>query len=248
MIMAPSVLFLPGTGLANVFYAPLLAVLKQYGHVHQWRYRHQESMLEACKRLGGGAELFAGLRQEVCFGPSDGQSPQLDIQAGGSISEWYEGQGLGEKSQELWQRTIIVGHSQGAGHALLISQQRPVAGAIMIAGPADASAGELAAWTQQPFITPPARRLMLVHAQDAGCRMVLAHAEACGLSILEWKEAMPQATGGLALLDTEPVPALSAHGCLAGGQTWAVQGPRRESYCELLRRHAQQWQGTGEKI
>jgi len=240
--MPTSVLFLPGTGLADAFYAPLLAVLSEHGHVHHWRYRHQESMLGACRRLGGGAEIFAVLRQEVCFGPSDGKPSQLGLQPGGGISGWYESLAIGETCQDQWQRTIVVGHSQGAGHALLISQQRPVAGAIMISGPADATDGQLAPWTRQPFLTPPSRRLLLVHAQDAGCRAVLAHAEACGMRILEQTVAMQQETGGLALLDTEVVPALSAHGCLAGGQTWATKGARHEIYRELLSRHFQRWQ------
>jgi pimeloyl-ACP methyl ester carboxylesterase len=242
MIMPISILFLPGTGLPDQFYDPLLASLNQHGHVHHWRYRHRESMVEACRRLGGGAEMFSALRQEVCFGASGREPSLLDLQADGGISQWYEDLAVGETAEELWHRTVVVGHSQGAGHALLLSQQRRLAGAVMIAGPADASADQLAPWTQQPFQTPSSRRLLLVHVQDAGCRTVLGHAETCGLRIRKWQEAMPQEPGGLALLDTEVVPALSAHGCLAGGQTWSVESPRQASYCALLSWHFQQWQ------
>lgn len=246
MNMPISILFLSGTGLPDQFYGPLLAVLKLYGQVHHWRYRHQESMVEACKRLGGGAELFASLRKEVCFGPSGRQPSRLDVQPGKGISQWYEELAMAGTAEELWQRTIVVGHSQGAGHALLLSQQRPLAGAVMIAGPADATAGEPAPWTRQPFQTPSSRRLMLVHAQDAGCRVVLAHAEACGLRIWKYQDEMPQETGGMALLDTEAVPALSAHGCLAGGQTWAAGGERQHRYRVLLDQHFQRWRRTWE--
>jgi hypothetical protein len=242
MVIPISILFLPGTGLADQFYDPLLAILSQHGHVHRWHYHHNETILEACKRLGGGADLFEALRREVCFGPLDGQPPML-----GGISDWYEGLAEGETTQELWRRTVVVGHSQGAGHTLLISQQRALAGAVMIAGPADAAAGQPAPWTRGSFQTPASRRLLLVHAQDAGCPAVLAHAESCGLRLREWHEALPHETGGLALLDTEKVPGLSAHGCLAGGQTWAGEGPRPERYRALLSRHFQRWRQPGQR-
>jgi len=243
--MSTSILFLPGTGLPDQFYAPLLSILNRHGKVHYWRYRHHESILEAHKRLGGGGELFETLRREVCFGPSNRDPVLLNIQPGGGISQWYEGLADGETNHELWQSTVVVGHSQGAGHALLLSQQRSLAGAVMIAGPADASDGQPAPWTKQAFQTQPSRRLLMVHAQDAGCRAVLAHAEACGLAIREGAEALPEGTGGIALVDTEAVGGFSAHGCLAGEQTWAGEGRRQEGYRALLNRHLQRWQRPG---
>jgi pimeloyl-ACP methyl ester carboxylesterase len=243
MEMTTSILFLPGTGLPDQFYIPFLAILKQHGRVHHWRYRHHESILEAGRRLGGGGELFGTLRREVCFGPSNRQpaGAGLGIQPGDGISQWYEGLADGESNQELWQRTVVVGHSQGAGHALLLSQQRSLAGAVMIAGPADAWDGQPAPWTRQAFQTEPSRRLLMVHAQDAGCRAVLAHAETCGLTVRKDTEAWPEETGGIALVDTEAVGAFSAHGCLAGGQTWAGEGGRQERFRALLSRHFQRW-------
>lgn len=242
------ILFLPGTGMPDQFYAPLLAFLHEQGIVHQWRYRHGESIVEACKRLGGGADLFATLRREVCFGPSDVRGSRLGLHPDDAISTWYEGLADRETPKEFWHRTVVIGHSQGAGHALLLSMEKSLAGAIMIAGPADAAAGQPAPWTRGPFQTPPSRRLVLVHAQDAGCRAILAHSEACGLRIHERKQGMSIETGGLALLDTEPVPGLSAHGCLAGSQTWAEEGRRQNDYRSLLSRHFNQWQRSGRLV
>lgn len=241
MKVSTSILFLPGTGLPEQFYAPLLAILNQHGRVHHWRYRHHESILEAGRRLGGGGELFETLRREVCFGPEDGQRARLGTEPGGGISQWYEGLADGESNDELWQRTVVVGHSQGAGHALMLSQHRSLAGAVMIAGPADAWDGQPALWTRQAFRTEPSRHLLMVHAQDAGCRAVLAHAEACGLDVHEDTKAWPEEVGGIALLDTEAVGGFAAHGCLAGGQTWAGEGRRQERYRALLSRHFQRW-------
>jgi len=178
----------------------------------------------------------------VCFGPADRQPALLGIQLGGGISQWYEGLAEGERNHQLWQRTVVVGHSQGAGHALLLSQQRSLAGAVMIAGPADAWDGQPAPWTRQAFQTEPSRRLLMVHAQDAGCRAVLAHADACGLAVRQTHEALLEGTGGIALLDTEAVGGFAAHGCLAGGQTWAGEGRRQQGYRALLSRHFLGWQ------
>lgn len=244
--LTTSILFLPGTGLPNQFYAPLLEFLNRHGRVHHWQYRHHESILEARKRLGGGDELFETLRREVCFGPTVKRPALLNIQPGDGISQWYEGLANGESIQELWRRTIVIGHSQGAGHALMLSQNRSLAGAVMIAGPADALDGKPAPWSMQAFQTNPSRRLLMVHAQDAGCRFVLAHAEASGMDVREDTVALCEELGGIALIDNVTVGRLSAHGCLAGGLTWAGEGRRQQKYRELLRRHFEQWRRNGE--
>jgi len=241
MMMPLRILFLPGTGLPDPFYAPLLSILEGYGRVFHWRYRHRESMVEACQRLGSMPEYYEELRKEVCFGPTQGRPSLLGLQDTDSICHWYEN--LGEKNQvdRLWKRTVVLGHSQGAGHALMLSRQRELAGAVMVAGPADAARGVPAPWTSQPFQTPVCRRLLLVHAQDAGCRATLAHAEACGLRIRESGDSAMKQIGGLALMETAAVPALSAHGCLAGPQTWEMGSPRAASYTTLLDRHLKTW-------
>ena len=244
MMMPNSILFLPGTGLPETFYSPLLAALNKHGAVRSWRYRHQESMVEACRRLRGKADLFESLRREVCFGPSPQKGSELSLKPSDGICTWFESEGglESESPESLWKRTVVVGHSQGAGHALLISQKRSLAGALMIAGPADSLHGSLASWTGRDFQTPPERRLLMVHAQDAGYRAVAAHAEVCGLHLRELDHELPRDVGGLALVDTETVPALSAHGCLAGPQTWAAARPERKTlFVQLLFRAFEQW-------
>lgn len=244
MMMPTSILFLPGTGLPEEFYSPLLALLGKFGGVRSWQYRHQESMVEACRRLGGSADLFETLRSEICFGPSPQQASKLGLTPSDGISSWYERHaGLeGETAESLWSRTIVVGHSQGAGHALMISQKRSLAGALMIAGPADSLHGRLAPWTQKGFQTPAKKRLLMVHAQDAGYQAVAAHAEASGLRRLDMNGKQPNEIGGLALVDTATVPALSAHGCLAGGQTWATTPARQAFFRQLLLTTFERWQ------
>ena len=244
MMMPTSILFLPGTWLPEEFYSPLLALLGKHGDVQNWRYRHQESMVEACRRLGGSADLFETLRSEVCFGPSPQQASKLGLKPSDGISTWYEQHGglEGESAQSLWSRTIVVGHSQGAGHALMISQKRSLAGALMIAGPADSLHGTLAPWTRRGFQTAAKKRLLMVHKQDAGYRAVAAHAEACGLRRWDVDGEPPSEIGGLALVDTETMPALAAHGCLAGAKTWAATSERQSRFHQLLNRAFELWQ------
>lgn len=203
--------------------------------------------MEACRRLGGSPELFTSLRSEVCFGPSSSSDSLLGLKPTEGISYWYERlNGLKEEPAEsLWRRTIVVGHSQGAGHAMLISQKHSLAGVLMIAGPADGSQGELASWTKEEFQTPVRKRLLMVHAQDGGYRAVAAHAEASGLRHCQIQDGLPDDLGGLALVDKETMPPLSAHGCLAGSQTWATNTRRQALFNRLLKQVINQWRSAG---
>jgi hypothetical protein len=244
MLKPIRILFLPGTDLSDLFYAPLLSTLKTYGSVHQWKYRHHESMMAACKRHNGSAELFEELRHEVCFGRSHAGPSLLGLQATDSICHYYENTMGDRPPLDLWKQTIVVGHSQGAGHALLLSQQRKLAGAIMIAGPADAYKGELSPWTQKVFQTPSSRRLMLIHIKDAGNQAAQAHAKASGLQIQRQDTDSLQQVGAMAIVETEAVTAFSAHGCLAGEQTWGHKSPWKSKYNQLLKSHIETWRDS----
>jgi len=234
--MANPILFLPGTGLPEEFYFPLRRALEGYGHVVTWKYRHKESMVEACRRLGGASALFENLRSEVCFGPRSVQTSLLGLNPDDGISYWYERSQHrpGESAESLWQKTILVGHSQGAGHALLLSKKHRLGGVLMIAGPADSSDGELASWTNTNFQTPAEKKLLMIHQQDAGYRAVIAHAEQCGLRQWQLNNGAPSDVRGLALIDRESVPTLTAHGCLAGSQTWNGPPKRRGTFERVL--------------
>jgi len=236
--MAPNaILFLPGTGVPDAFYRPLLDYLSQYGEVVRWVYRHRESMVEACRRLGNQTDLYGELRSEVCFGPRGGEQPLLGLNRNDAISAWFEERMQGSKSSNVWKQTVVVGHSQGAGHALLISQKRELAGAVMIAGPADATCGSAAGWSRGVYATPSSRRLVMVHAQDAGYRGTIAHALASGLTVRTRDGVTATRPGGHAVVETAEVPPLSAHGCLAGSQTWGVESPLYRSYHGLVNQH-----------
>ena len=241
-MMTPlTLLFLPGTGLPNEFYAPLMSFLRRFGPVNQHEYQHRESIAAACKRLGGGTDLFAALRQEVCCGTSSEDKSLLGISVSESIVAKHELRHQTESAKALWRRTIVVGHSQGAGHALMLSQMHQLGGAIMIAGPADTSEETPAPWTRHSFRTPLNRRLLLIHQQDGGSETVMAHAKAGGMKVYERHRALQAGVGAYAILEKSSVPPLAAHGCLAGALTWSKQSMLFADYSEIVSRHLTVW-------
>lgn len=244
MMMPLTLLFLPGTGLPDEFYAPLQSYLRRFGKVDQHRYQHSESMAAACKRLGAEADLFSPLRHEVCCGPISEERSLLGLKVSDAIVTQHETKHRGECVKALWRRTVVVGHSQGAGHALMLSQIHQLAGAIMVAGPADASRGRLAAWTRASYKTPLNRRMVLVHEKDGGSEAVVAHAKAGGMKVYERHEALQIKTGGYTILEKGPIPPLAAHGSLAGALTWAKQSVMYADYSELLSRQLVEWQNS----
>ena len=241
--MANPILFLPGTGIPEEFYSPLVRCLGKHGDVVTWEYRHCETMVGACRRLGGNARIFESLRSEVCFGPSDAETSLLGLSQSDSICSWYENLNhlAAESNESLWKKTIVVGHSQGAGHALMISQKKMISGVLMISGPADSANGKLAPWTKKESRTPAEKKLLMVHAQDAGKESVLAHAQVSGLRQWELSNEPPNEIKGLALIDSQSVPVLTAHGCLAGGQTWGEDSDRKFLYREILDQAFKRW-------
>lgn len=243
--MTSLILFLPGTGIPDEFYEPFLKVLSKYGKVHHWRYKHDESIHSVCKRLGGNVELFGKLREEVCFGANTNTKGYLGINRKESITETYERIYAGITADQIWCRTIVVGHSQGAGHALLLSQRRCLRGAVIVGGPADGLDGRIAPWTQGAYKTSRSRRLMLVHSQDAGKNAVLEHATASGMKLRRSIDQVQGNREGVVLLDNETVGAFAAHSCLASGQTWGCNNKRSMKYEELLKRRINVWEETG---
>lgn len=61
-----------------------------------------------------------------------------------------------------WSKTVVVGHSQGSGHAAYLGKLHPLQAVIMLAGPQDNGAG----WLRQPGQTPGVNYLSFLHRQD----------------------------------------------------------------------------------
>lgn len=73
---------------------------------------------------------------------------------------------LDENGNLDWSRVVLVGHSQGSGHAAFLAQLYSVAGVILIAGPQDVSSLGPAAWLARAGNTPGENYYALLHARD----------------------------------------------------------------------------------
>lgn len=66
----------------------------------------------------------------------------------------------------VWNKIVVVGHSQGSGHAGYLAKQHPMRAAILLAGPQDTTAAGPASWMTAPGETPPERFLSFLHRDD----------------------------------------------------------------------------------
>ena len=66
----------------------------------------------------------------------------------------------------VWNKIVVVGHSQGSGHAGYLAKRHPLQAAIMLAGPQDTTDAGPASWVSSPSATPPERFLSLLHRDD----------------------------------------------------------------------------------
>jgi len=66
----------------------------------------------------------------------------------------------------VWEKIVVVGHSQGAGHAGYLAKKHPMQGAILLAGPQDTTDAGPASWLSAPSATEPSRYFGFLHARD----------------------------------------------------------------------------------
>ncbi len=64
--------------------------------------------------------------------------------------------------QPDWHKIVLVGHSQGSGHAAYLGKLHPLRGVIMLGGPQDCGA----AWLSQPGRTRPDHYYSFLHRND----------------------------------------------------------------------------------
>ncbi|MET0389980.1 MAG: hypothetical protein ABW321_28665 [Polyangiales bacterium] len=177
------VVFLPGTNGLATDAAPLLDVLAHDGY-HAVSLDYTNTVLAASLRPSKDRAAFDNYRRSIVFG---GQATeQLTVAPASSIasrisdllqhlaklraaegwSEFYDTKG---NQGVVWQKLLLIGHSQGAGHAAFLAQQRRVAKVLLIAGPQDFSTvyQQPAPWLSAPSRTPRERFHALLHRDDA---------------------------------------------------------------------------------
>lgn len=66
----------------------------------------------------------------------------------------------------VWNKIVVVGHSQGSGHAGFLAKKHPMQGAILLAGPQDTTAAGPASWMAAPGATAPDHFYAFMHQDD----------------------------------------------------------------------------------
>lgn len=124
-----------------------------------------------------------------------------------------------------WSRVVVVGHSQGSGHAAYLGKKHALRGVVALAGPQDTYAdGSVAAWVSDTGATPAENHAFLLHRADffnSGFQLATARAllgnsaarakeigtdpDGCDLSIYVSKAEVPDAHMSVIDARFEPV-------------------------------------------
>ncbi|MEM1166556.1 MAG: hypothetical protein AAGI30_09740 [Planctomycetota bacterium] len=101
-----------------------------------------------------------------------------------------------------WSRIVAGGHSQGAGHAVFLTKQFPLAGAFIFAGPGDFVQGlGTAPWVFWDQVTPPERIFAFTHVDDRTAAGFFANQRIIGL----------EQFGAIQVVDGRDVSGLTSH-------------------------------------
>lgn len=236
---------LPGTGGSPSGLTRVLKAAARDGyHVLGLAYPSGTSLGSLCRN---DLAAYGPARQEICTGSDS--SGLVDMPPGNSIegrlkavltvlATDFPGEGWGDwidgTGQPVWNRMVIGGFSQGAGHAAWLASRHEVAGAVLFSGVVDATtsgdprtgadwlaeaAGTLAAGRGYFGATPLVRIRSFVHQDDKFLPGIRANLASLGL---DWNDrvsvdAAGATTGGPG---DSPVPRLygaanatgSAHG------------------------------------
>lgn len=116
-------------------------------------------------------------------------------------SNW--GQFIDRSSAPRWSRVIVAGHSQGGGHALLISKEVLVARCVLLSAPADVHGPyqAIAPWIGNKGATPPEACYGFCHTEDRIFERVSKSWDAMGL----------QAFGDLTCVEEVAPPYAGSH-------------------------------------
>ena len=121
---------------------------------------YPNSVISTAARDSKQPDAFDHFREEIVEGKPTSDLVEVDrphsiegrLQSALSQLEW---------SQD-WSKTVVVGHSQGSGHAAYLGKVHSLRGVIMLAGPQD----DGARWLERPGQTEPSRYVALLHRND----------------------------------------------------------------------------------
>lgn len=137
---------------------------------------YQNAVISTSCRESADVTCFDGFRREVVLG--EDFSDLVKVSPGNAIlhrilsliahlrmkdSRWEAFLVNGKLD---WSRVVLVGHSQGSGHAAFLAKLFSVNRVVMIAGPQDNFDPAIAGWIKEPGKTEAERFYSLVHRLD----------------------------------------------------------------------------------
>lgn len=138
---------------------------------------YPNSVISTAARDSRQPDAFRRFRQEIVGG--DPVSDLVEVDAANSIEGRFTAllASLAKKDatwspyledgRPVWGKVVVVGHSQGSGHAAFLGKRHRLKGVLMLAGPQDTDAsGEPVAWLEERGLTDPDRFLGILHRQD----------------------------------------------------------------------------------
>lgn len=173
------VLMLEGTGAPALSCRKFDSSLARMGY-HAISLDYPNEVITTVCSDSPDSACFDGFRQEIVFGTP--VSDKVKVDTANSIVNRFvvflrwlvendpQG-GWGEYLQDgqpRWERIVVAGHSQGAGHAAYLGKLFPLAGVLMLSGPQDylQKLNRPAPWQGQEGKTPAERQYAFLNLRD----------------------------------------------------------------------------------
>lgn len=134
---------------------------------------YPNSVISTKAREVGFPDGFGEFREEVVVGTP--VSPIVEVDAANSIenrllallkSGGADFAEFVQKGELRWDRIVVVGHSQGSGHAAYLGKRHRLRAVLLLAGPQDTGEQGVSPWLSRKGETPPESFLALLHRED----------------------------------------------------------------------------------
>jgi hypothetical protein len=242
--------FLPGTGGAPAQFPAFLQHGSSRGyHVIGLAYTNDESVTVLCNAAGGNADCAGAVRDEIFTGRD--ASNLVNVSNVDSIGArlvdllkylnfhrpadgW--GQFLSPAGALMWDKVVLSGNSQGAGHAAYIAKVRKVNRVGLYAGPSDwvNAANVPVNWYRLPSLTPASAYFGFIHSPDA-----LANSSGNPTQATDvWRDFFGMA-GELTNVRSTPAPYGGSQRLVTTACSGA--GAMNEHNCPMMRGHEATW-------
>jgi pimeloyl-ACP methyl ester carboxylesterase len=214
-------LFLPGSFRRSSDYVWLSNCLAQNSDFYTVDYPVSTTVAKLNSEIYS-SDCMLQVRRELIYGSQSISDSRLSIAyedsvMGSFLEQVKKRHGNSISDHEILSHTLVVGHSQGAGHAAVMAIDHILNGVLLISGPADSYLHVPSSWTEIRARTSRTHVRMFIHAEDRHSRMCLYHSTLLGLnniSVLTESSRLEDVISSQVVIDTRPLPPLKSHDCL----------------------------------